>query len=312
MGKIAFIFPGQGSQQVGMGQDVSKQYAVSKVIFDLADERLGYSLSTLCFDGPEEELRLTVNTQPALLTTSIALYSAMKEELDCLPDFVAGHSLGEYSALVAAEAIAFQDAVSVVQERGRLMEEAVPAGIGTMSAVLGMDREKLADICQTISREEARVELANLNCPGQIVISGHKEAVEEASKEAKANGARRVVPLSVSGPFHSSLMEPAAKQLAQTLQEIPFQKAKVPVVANISAQIVEEPDQIRQALVDQVVSPVLWEDTIRFLLEQGVDQFIEIGPGKVLTGLVKKVNRKVKTWNVDDVDSLKQVVEALQ
>lgn len=312
MGKIAFIFPGQGSQQVGMGQDVSKQYAAAKAIFDLADEKLGYSLSTLCFDGPEEELRLTIHTQPALLTTSIALYSAMKEELDRLPDFVAGHSLGEYSALVVAEAIAFQDAVSVVRERGRLMEEAVPAGMGTMSAVLGMDREKLADICQTISREEARVELANLNCPGQIVISGHKEAVEEASKEAKANGARRVVPLSVSGPFHSSLMDPAAKQLAQTLQEIPFQKAKVPVVANISAGIVQEPDQIRQALVDQVVSPVLWEDTIRFLLNQGVDQFVEIGPGKVLTGLVKKVNRKVKTWNVDDVDSLKQVVEALQ
>lgn len=312
MGKIAFIFPGQGSQQVGMGQDVSKQYAAAKAIFDHADEKLGYSLSTLCFDGPEEELRLTIHTQPALLTTSIALYSAMKEELDRLPDFVAGHSLGEYSALVVAEAIAFQDAVSVVRERGRLMEEAVPAGMGTMSAVLGMDREKLADICQTISREEARVELANLNCPGQIVISGHKEAVEEASKEAKANGARRVVPLSVSGPFHSSLMDPAAKQLAQTLQEIPFQKAKVPVVANISAGIVQEPDQIRQALVDQVVSPVLWEDTIRFLLNQGVDQFVEIGPGKVLTGLVKKVNRKVKTWNVDDVDSLKQVVEALQ
>ena len=158
MGKIALNIPGQGSQQVGMGQDVSKQYAAAKAIFDLADEKLGYSLSTLCFDGPEEELRLTIHTQPALLTTSIALYSAMKEELDRLPDFVAGHSLGEYSALVVAEAIAFQDAVSVVRERGRLMEEAVPAGMGTMSAVLGMDREKLADICQTISREEARVE----------------------------------------------------------------------------------------------------------------------------------------------------------
>lgn len=312
MGKIAYVFPGQGSQKVGMGQDVAEQYPVARRIFDLADEKLGYPLSALCFTGPEEELKLTVHTQPALLTTSIALYKAMIEEIEQLPDFVAGHSLGEYSALVAAGAISFQDAVFVVQKRGQLMEEAVPAGIGAMSAVLGLDRERLADICQAISREGNQVELANLNCPGQIVISGHQQAVQQAGEEAKASGARRVVPLSVSGPFHSSLMEPAASQLKQTLSEIDLQHAKVPVVANVSAQVVEEAEMIRQALVDQVTSPVLWEDSIRFLLEQGVDQFVEIGPGKVLTGLIKKVNRKAKTWNVADVDSLKQVVNALR
>lgn len=312
MGKIAYLFPGQGSQKVGMGQDVAAQYPIARRFFDLADEKLGYAISALCFAGPEEELQLTVHTQPALLTTSIALYTALKEEMDLSPDFVAGHSLGEYTALVAAEAVSFQDAVFVVRERGKLMEEAVPAGMGAMSAVLGMEREKLADICQTISEEGARVELANLNCPGQIVISGHQEAVHKAGEEAKASGARRVVPLSVSGPFHSSLMEPAALQLEQTLKGIPFQKAKVPVIANVSAQMIEEPEVIRQALVDQVTSPVFWEDTIRFLLKQGVDQFVEIGPGKVLTGLVKKVDRKVKIWNVCDVDSLKQVAEGLR
>lgn len=312
MGKIAYLFPGQGSQKVGMGQDVANEYPVAKEVFDCADETLGYSLSTLCFEGPSDELQLTIHTQPALLTTSIALYSVLKEKIERVPDYVAGHSLGEYSALVAAEALSFQDAVYAVRQRGKWMEEAVPDGLGTMAAVMGLEREKLADLCQTLSTDDSRVELANLNCPGQIVISGHREAVQKAGEEAKAAGARRVVPLSVSGPFHSSLMEPAAKKLEQTLQHVSFQKAKIPVVANVSAQIVEEPDAIREALIDQVTSSVLWEDTIRFLIHQGVDQFVEIGPGRVLTGLVKKVDRKVKTWNVSDLASLKQVVEALR
>lgn len=312
MGKIAYLFPGQGSQQVGMGQDVANQFSVAKEIFEQADKTLGFQLSALCFDGPSDQLKLTIHTQPALLTTSIALYSALNEMVDLTPDFVAGHSLGEYSALVVAEALSFQDAVFAVRERGKFMEEAVPAGLGTMAAVMGLEREKLADLCASISKDEARVELANLNCPGQIVISGHREAVQAASEQAKEAGARRVIPLSVSGPFHSSLMEPAAKKLAQTLQKVSIQQATIPVVANVSAQVVEEPDVIRQALVDQVTSSVLWEDSIRFLLEQGVDQFVEIGPGKVLTGLVKKINRKVKTYNLFDLASLEQVAEALR
>ena len=248
MGKIAYLFPGQGSQKVGMGQDVANEYPVAKEVFDCADETLGYSLSTLCFEGPSDELQLTIHTQPALLTTSIALYSVLKEKIERVPDYVAGHSLGEYSALVAAEALSFQDAVYAVRQRGKWMEEAVPDGLGTMAAVMGLEREKLADLCQTLSTDDSRVELANLNCPGQIVISGHREAVQKAGEEAKAAGARRVVPLSVSGPFHSSLMEPAAKKLEQTLQDVSFQKAKIPVVANVSAQIVEEPDAIQRSL----------------------------------------------------------------
>lgn len=312
MGKVAYLFPGQGSQKVGMGQDVANQYAVAKEIFARADEKLGFALSTLCFEGPSDKLKLTVHTQPALLTTSIALYAALNELIDCVPDFVAGHSLGEYSALVVAEALSFEDAVFAVRERGQFMEEAVPAGLGTMAAVMGLERATLADICQTVSKDDARVELANLNCPGQIVISGHQTAVQAASEQARAAGARRVIPLAVSGPFHSSLMEPAARKLEQTLKDLTFQTAKIPVVANVSAQIVTEPTVIRQSLVKQVTSSVLWEDTIRFLLAQGVDQFVEIGPGKVLTGLVKKVNRKVKTFNVSDLASLQQVAEALQ
>jgi [acyl-carrier-protein] S-malonyltransferase len=312
MGKIAFVFPGQGSQKVGMGQAIADAYPVAKDIFTAADERLDFALTALCFNGPEEELRLTANTQPALLTTSIALHAALQSELELTPDYVAGHSLGEYSALVAAGAISFRDAVHVVRKRGQYMEQAVPAGVGAMSAVLGMDQAQLEEICREVSREGHAVELANLNCPGQIVISGHQAAVQEAGEAAAKTGARKVVALSVSGPFHSSLMAPAMVKLAETLEDIAVKSAKVPVVTNVAALPVTQPAQILSALVEQISAPVQWEQTIQYLCEQGVEHFVEIGSGKVLAGLVKKVNRRAKTWNVFDVASLQKTVDGLQ
>jgi len=306
MGKVAFVFPGQGSQFVGMGQTLSEQSEAARLVFQQADEALGFSLSGLCFQGPEEELRLTANTQPAILTASVAVLAAFREQQpDFQPDFVAGHSLGEYSALVAAGALDFAEAVRTVRARGQFMEEAVPAGEGAMSAVLNLDRGVLQAVCEEVTACGHPVQLANLNCPGQIVISGSAKGVKLAGEKAKEAGAKRVLPLNVSGPFHSSLMQPAADKLHAVLAGVSVRDAKVPVVANVTARPVSEAQTVVDSLVQQVSAPVLWEDSVQWMVEQGVTTFVEIGPGKVLAGLVKKIAPAETTIiSVQDTETL--------
>lgn len=307
MGKIAFVFPGQGAQKVGMAKDVYDALPQAAQLFKTADEVLGFSISELAFEGPEEQLKQTANTQPALLTASIALFEALKSK-NITPDYVAGHSLGEYSALVAANALDFEQAVAIVRARGQYMEQAVPAGQGAMAAVLGAEREPLAALCAEISATGQAVELANVNCPGQIVVSGSVEGVNAVSARVKEIGGKRAIMLEVSGPFHSSLMKSAADQLSERLEAVSFRDATVPVVANVTATTVTQGSDIQALLVEQVYSPVLWEDSVRFLIHEGVDTFIEIGPGNVLTGLIKKIDKNVRLINISSLES----IEALQ
>jgi len=311
MGKIAFVFPGQGAQSVGMGADVYEQHAGAAAYFREADEVLGYPLSELIFQGPEDELKLTYHTQPALLTTSCA-YLTMLAESGIQPDYAAGHSLGEYSALVCAGVMSFRDAVRTVRQRGEFMDQAVPAGQGSMAAVLGAERDALAELCAKVSSEIGAVEMANVNCPGQIVVSGTIRGVQAIVEKGKEIGAKRVIPLEVSGPFHSSLMKPAAERLQAALSSVEFSDARIPVIANVTAQPVTAADEIRRLLVEQVVSPVLWEDSVRWLLAQGVDTFVEIGPGAVLTGLIRKIDRSATVLTVNSIDSLRAAVESLR
>jgi [acyl-carrier-protein] S-malonyltransferase len=309
--KIALVFPGQGSQFVGMGKELVEEFEVARKVFDEADENLGYSLSTLCFEGPEEELKLTYHTQPAILTTSVALYELVKDKLK-KPDFVAGHSLGEYSALVAAGAISFKEAVVTVSKRGQFMDEAVPAGEGAMSAVMGGDRELIGKICEEVSLTGHSVQMANMNCPGQIVISGTKQGVEQAGLQLKEAGIRRVIPLVVSGPFHSDLMKPAASKLARVLEGVDIKTSKIPVVTNADARPAMLGEDIEHALVEQVFSPVLWENSITWMIEQGVSTFIEVGPGQVLSGLIKKINKEVAIFSVSDLTSLSKLSDFME
>ncbi|MCM3003807.1 ACP S-malonyltransferase [Priestia koreensis] len=311
MGKIAFVFPGQGSQAIGMGKDFFESYEQAKNIYQQADKALAFDLSGLIFEGNQEDLTLTYNAQPALLTTSTAMLRVF-EESGISADYVAGHSLGEYSALVAANAMTFEDAVVAVRKRGQFMDEAVPAGKGTMAAVLGMEASQLEEVTNEVTAEGHPVQLANINCPGQIVISGTVEGVEKASALAKEKGAKRAIPLVVSGPFHSSLMKPAAEKLNDTLQTLQLKDASIPVVSNVVAQPITSKEEIQQKLVEQLYSPVRWHESVETLIENGVDTFIEIGPGKVLAGLVKKVNRSVTIHSVYDLESMETTIKAIK
>jgi [acyl-carrier-protein] S-malonyltransferase len=300
--KIAFIFPGQGSQAVGMGKELAEKYPIARQTFDEADEALGYKLSQVCFEGPDEELRLTEITQPAILAVSIAALRVLEEHVP-KPSFVAGHSLGEYSAHVASGTMTFADALRTVRNRGKYMQEAVPVGVGTMAAILGMDLEKVAAICQDAAQGEV-CSPANINSPEQIVISGNTAAVERGAKLANERGAKRAKVLPVSAPFHCSLMKPAQDRLEGDLNALKMQKPVYPVVCNVEASLVSDELRARETLVAQVTGAVRWEQSMRLLIENGVQTFVEIGPGKVLCGLMRQIDRSKTCVNVGDEASL--------
>jgi [acyl-carrier-protein] S-malonyltransferase len=307
--QIAFLFPGQGSQAVGMGKELAERHRVARHTFDEADEALGYKLSQLCFEGPEEKLRMTEITQPAILTASVAAWRVLREK-GVSPGFTAGHSLGEYSAHVAAGTINFSDAVRTVRNRGKYMQEAVPVGVGGMAAILGMDLEKVASVCTDAAHGEV-CQPANINSPEQIVISGHTGAVERAAKLASERGAKRAVMLPVSAPFHCSLMMPAQERLAADLRSVQFQKPGVPVVCNVDAALLDDANPSRDALVRQVTGAVKWDQSIRLLISEGVQIFVEVGPGKVLCGLMRQIDRSKTCLSVGDEASLRKTLEHL-
>ena len=309
--KTAFVFPGQGSQKVGMLKDLYEAYPIVRERFAQADEALGYSISQLCFEGPDTELVKTANTQPAILTASVACYEILKEK-GFTPDIVGGHSLGEYSALVAAGVLDFKDAVYVVHKRGEYMQEAVPLGEGAMAAILALPREDVVRICGEVNDTVGSVQAVNFNCPGQIVIAGATKAVEVAAEKMKEAGAKRAVMLPVSAPFHSRLMEPAAKRLQEELDKIEVKDAQIPVVVNITGEILKDGAAIKAALVKQAAAPVLWEDCVATMVDFGVTRFVEVGPGKVLTGFTKKINKAMELANVEDKASLAAAIAFLQ
>jgi [acyl-carrier-protein] S-malonyltransferase len=307
---VAFLFPGQGSQKVGMGQALAEAFPESRAVFDEADRALGFALSALCFGGPEEDLRLTTNTQPAILATSIAALRAL-ETRGLRPAFVAGHSLGEYSAIVAAKGLPLADAVVAVRKRGLYMQEAVPVGAGAMAAILNLDPEAVLRACAEAAQGEV-VSPANLNSPGQVVIAGHAGAVARAMEACKAAGAKRVLPLPVSAPFHCALMQPAQERMAADLAALPFQELAVTLVSNVDARPVRAAADVRDGLVRQVSGAVRWQASVELLVREGVSTFVEIGPGTVLSGLVKKIHRDARVLNVEDPRSLEEAAAALQ
>lgn len=303
MTKNAFIFPGQGSQYPGMGKELSRNFKVAADTFAEADDALGFNLSQVCFDGSESELKLTENTQPAILSVSIAVLRVIRAETSLTAAYLAGHSLGEYSALVAAGAIGFADGVRTVRARGRFMQEAVPVGVGSMAAILGVESDVLADICREAAEGEV-VAPANFNSPGQIVIAGHAGAVGRAIEIAKGRGFRKAMLLPVSAPFHCSLMSPAGVRLGEALDAIPISPMETPVVTNVEAAPNSDKDRVKDLLVRQVSAPVLWEASVMRMVEEGVGRFIEIGPGKVLSGLVKRISKDSEVVNVEDSATL--------
>ncbi len=309
MGKIAFIFPGQGAQYVGMGRQIAQEYPAAANVFKEASESLGFDVESMIFEGDDETLKITENTQPTILTASIACMQPLLEK-GIKPDFVAGLSLGEYSAHVAAGTLSFKDAVALVKKRGKYMQEAVPVGVGTMAAILGLDNDIVKECCAQAA-SEGIVEPANFNCPGQVVVAGEIRAVEKAVELAKGKGARRSMILPVSAPFHCSLLKPAGEQIAQELNKIEFHDIQVPVVTNVTAQIVTDQSQVKDLLVRQVSSSVLWEECVKTMINEGVDTFVEIGPGKALSGFVKKIDKDVRMLNIDDLDSLNKTLTEL-
>lgn len=309
--KTAFLFPGQGSQKVGMVQDLFENYDSVKALIKEADETLGFSISKMMFEGPDTELMKTEFTQPAILTASVAVWQVLKEH-GLTPDIAAGHSLGEYSALVAAGAISFADAVHTVHLRGRFMQEAVPLGEGGMAAVIGSTPKTIVKVCGEVSTEDLPVQAVNFNCPGQVVIAGATAAVEKACEALKEAGARRAIMLKVSAPFHSTLMEPAALRLKEVLDKIDIHDTAIPVVANVNAKEETKADEIRKNLVDQAAHPVHWEESIRNMVAGGVDMTVEAGPGTVLTGFMKKIARSVPCHHAEDVATIDEVVAALK
>lgn len=309
--RVAYIFPGQGSQYAGMGRELSENFPAARKVFEEADDALSFSISELCFGGTAEELQLTENTQPAILTVSVATLRAMEAEGFPAPDFVAGHSLGEYSALVAAGALSLTDAVRTVRARGRYMQEAAPVGSGAMAAILGAELGDIMNACGEAQQGEV-CSPANINSPGQVVIAGDVAAVERAMALLKERGAKRTIKLNVSAPFHCALMMPAQERLAADLQELEFKDLRVPLVTNVDAAAITGGADALDALVRQVTAPVRWRESVEFLIQEGVEKFVEVGPGKVLSGLVRQINRDARSLNVEDAASLRATREALQ
>jgi [acyl-carrier-protein] S-malonyltransferase len=309
--KIALLFPGQGAQKPGMGADLAQAFPAARRVYEEADEALGFALSRLCFEGPEDELRLTANTQPATLATSIAALRAFVGEMGLQPDVAAGHSLGEYSALVAAGALSLPDALRAVRARGQLMQEACPAGRGTMAALIGLDYDVVAKLCREASHDDSMVVPANLNAPGQIVVSGHAGAVRRALEAAKEAGGAASVELKVSAPFHSPLMEPARRGMEPVLDGLEVKPLNFGIIANVTAEVNRDANQIKPLLLKQIVSPVRWEESMGRLAGLGIDDAIEFGTGRVLMGLMRRINRGVKVHQADTPAAIDGTIKAL-